>query len=243
MTTSDIDQIFALVQAASLGLSRGQIKAQLSFSIPDKTLQRRLATLVRQGKVKKEGITSSTKYYSVNEPSVSALYPEANVFRQENQERLQYLDLPIYARKRVTYNKDLLDDYSANQTFYLPEATRAELYENGKRLDTAMAAGTYARQILNRLLIDLSYNSSRLEGNTYSKLDTLKLIENNISAEGKVPEETVMIMNHREAISFLVDNARDIGVTPFSEFVIGNSVKPVLVTSLEKGYMDNKQRA
>ena len=50
----------------------------------------------------------------------------------------------------------------------------------------ALAAGTYARQICQRLLIDLSYNSSRLEGNTYSKLDTQRLVEEGISAEGKI---------------------------------------------------------
>ena len=59
-------------------------------------------------------------------------------------------------------------------------------------------------------MIDLSYNSSRLEGNTYSRLDTQKLVEEGISAEGKVHEETVMIMNHKEAILFLVENAQDI---------------------------------
>ncbi|NKB46177.1 MAG: hypothetical protein GKR77_00105, partial [Legionellales bacterium] len=73
-----------------------------------------------------------------------------------------------------------------------------------------LVAGTYARQICQRLLIDLSYNSSRLEGNTYSRLDTQKLVEEGIAAEGKVHEETVMIMNHKEAILFLVENAQDI---------------------------------
>jgi len=58
-------------------------------------------------------------------------------------------------------------------------------------------------------LIDLSYNSSRLEGNTYSRLDTQKLVEEGIAATGKVHEETVMIMNHKEAILFLVENAQE----------------------------------
>ena len=48
------------------------------------------------------------------------------------------------------------------------------------------------------------------EGNTYSRLDTQKLVEEGITAEGKVHEETVMIMNHKEAILFLVENAQDI---------------------------------
>lgn len=52
--------------------------------------------------------------------------------------------------------------------------------------------------------------TGRLEGNTYSRLDTQKLVEEGIAATGKVHEETVMIMNHKEAILFLVENAQDI---------------------------------
>ena len=73
------------------------------------------------------------------------------------------------------------------------------------------AAGTYARKILDRLLIDLSWNSSRLEGNTYSLLETKRLIEQGRAAEGKERGETQMILNHKDAIEFLVDGAEEIG--------------------------------
>ena len=81
------------------------------------------------------------------------------------------------------------------------------------------AAGTYA--ILNRLLIDLSWNSSRLEGNTYSLLDTRRLIEFGQEAEGRERREAQMILNHKDAIEFLVGAAEDIGftATPFSTFM------------------------
>jgi hypothetical protein len=65
-------------------------------------------------------------------------------------------------------------------------------------------AGTYAKQILTRLLIDLSCDSSRLEGNTYSLLDTKRLIELGQQAEGKNQLEAKMILNHKDAIEFLV---------------------------------------
>ena len=61
-------------------------------------------------------------------------------------------------------------------------------------------------------MIDLSYNSSRLEGNTYSLLDTQKLILEGASAEGKMEEEKMMILNHKEAIRYLVDNASKLAV-------------------------------
>ncbi len=92
---------------------------------------------------------------------------------------------------------------------FSPEKVRKQIFNEGKRFDRVLAAGTYARHICQRLLIDLSYNSSRLEGNTYSQLDTQKLVEEGIAAEGKVHEETVMIMNHKEAILFLVEDAQD----------------------------------
>jgi hypothetical protein len=58
----------------------------------------------------------------------------------------------------------------------------------------------------------LSYNSSRLEGNTYSLLDTERLILEGASAEGKLDEEKIMILNHKEAIRYMVDNASKLKV-------------------------------
>ncbi|MGH7796049.1 MAG: Fic family protein, partial [Candidatus Binatia bacterium] len=80
-------------------------------------------------------------------------------------------------------------------------------------------AGTYARQILNRLLIDLSWNSSRLEGNTYSLLETERLLQLGESAEGKDAREAQMILNHKAAIELLVEQADEIG---FNRYTILN---------------------
>jgi len=73
-----------------------------------------------------------------------------------------------------------------------------------------MKAGTYARQILERLLIDLAFNSSRLEGNTYSLLDTAQLLRAGQQPEGKDIKETQMILNHKAAIEYLVEQAEQI---------------------------------
>ena len=74
-------------------------------------------------------------------------------------------------------------------------------------------AGTYARNILDRLLIDLSWNSSRLEGNTYSLLETKRLIELGEEAAGKDAAEAQMILNHKAAIEYIVDTAEDKQIT------------------------------
>ena len=77
-------------------------------------------------------------------------------------------------------------------------------------------AGTYAREILGRLLVDLSWASSRLEGNTYTRLDTQNLIEYGQVAQGKDAIETQMILNHKAAIEMLIENADEIGFDPFT---------------------------
>lgn len=74
-------------------------------------------------------------------------------------------------------------------------------------------------QIFNRLLIDLSWNSSRLEGNTYSLLETERLLELGESAEGKDAMEAQMILNHKAAIELLVEQATEID---FNRYTILN---------------------
>jgi len=76
----------------------------------------------------------------------------------------------------------------------------------GRTVDVDAPAGTYSRAILSRLLIDLSWASSHLEGNTYSRLDTRELLEHGKAARGKAAIETQMILNHRTAIEMLVEN-------------------------------------
>lgn len=208
------EEIIDLLSKHSKGLSRGQISDIIGFFINYKTLQRRLAALVDDGKITKQGERKATRYYPLEAPIKTdrGLLKDvtANIFSSKNQEKLKFLDAPIHVREKVSYNRNFLDSYVPNQSQYVPKKVRDALFQEGKRFDEQLAAGTYARQICQRLLIDLSYNSSRLEGNTYSRLDTQKLVEEGISAEGKVHEETVMIMNHKEAILFLIENAKDI---------------------------------
>jgi len=74
-----------------------------------------------------------------------------------------------------------------------------------------MAAGTYARRILERLLVDLSWASSRMEGNTYDILQTERLVRYGEEAAGKDRKEALMILNHKEAIQYVDDHLDGIG--------------------------------
>ncbi|MBS0622925.1 MAG: Fic family protein [Verrucomicrobia bacterium] len=135
-----------------------------------------------------------------------------SIFRQESLKVIEQVRRPIYERQPISYSKEWLDAYEPNSTYYVPASLRDQLLQAGKRNDHQDPAGTYAHKIFNRLLIDLSYNSSRLEGNTYSLLDTERLLLQGASAEGKLDEEKVMILNHKEAIRYLVDHAAHLEV-------------------------------
>ena len=117
------------------------------------------------------------------------------------------------------YQTEFLDSYQPNDSYYLSAQIRQKLSEMGKAGQSKQPAGNYIRKVLDRLLIDLSWNSSRLEGNTYSLLETQRLFELGESAEGKAAEEAQMILNHKAAIEMLVDQAEDIG---FNRYTICN---------------------
>jgi len=124
-----------------------------------------------------------------------------------------YVRRPRHERRPVSYQVEFLERYDPNRTFYLSGSLRAQLATLGRSPASDAAAGTFARDILNRLLIDLSWASSRLEGNTYSRLDTERLIEFGQAAEGKDALETQMILNHKAAIEYLVRGTEHAGVT------------------------------
>jgi hypothetical protein len=109
----------------------------------------------------------------------------------------QLIIQPEHLRTPVNYNRQFLDQYQPNLTMYLSETERKHLYDIGKT-NGGYPAGTYARQMLNRLLIDLSWNSSRLEGNTYSLLETERLLKMGKLSEGKEDGEACMLINHKD---------------------------------------------
>ena len=138
-------------------------------------------------------------------------FPSYIPLSADSRDILAYVDQALEARKPVGYQRDFLDTYEPNQTWYLPEPLRRQLHKMGQAGQADAPAGTYSRAILNRLLIDLSWASSQLEGNTYTRLDTRELIELGKVADGKAAIETQMILNHKAAIELLVENAESIG--------------------------------
>jgi hypothetical protein len=222
--------ILRVVERFPDGASLSDIAGALKPKLAPRTLQYRLKYLVEAGRLIKEGegrrwakyrlLTAQPAPAAVVTPAKGTAEDEAVVpLSHASAEIRRYLAQPLAARKPVGYRREFLDSYRPNESFYLSTAERAHLAEIGKPNFAAEGAGTYAKQILNRLLIDLSFNSSRLEGNTYSLLDTKRLIEFGLEAKGRDRLEAQMIVNHKDAISFLVGAADEIG---FDRYTILN---------------------
>ena len=199
------------------GMAIGQISDALIRAPARRTLQYRLNHLVDSRRLVVEGKGRGARYRLPREGWTEARTPAVTVRAEvlpplapDGAEIREHVRLPPAAREPVGYDRAFLDSYRPNDTFYISQTQRAQLHEVGRPHVAGQPAGTYARQILNRLLIDLSWNSSRLEGNTYSLLDTRRLLDVGEEAEGQRRLEAQMILNHKDAIEFLVEGAAEI---------------------------------
>lgn len=184
-----------------------------------RTLQRRLIGLAKRGSITAKGEGRARVYKALASIDIYVGGRETEVYvptSPESQDVTNYVRRPIQQRQPVGYDRLFLESYRPNDTFYLPPEVRDHLHNIGRPPDGPQPAGTYARDILNRLLIDLSWASSRLEGNTYTRLDTQNLIEHGQAAEGKDRREAQMILNHKDAIELLVAQAEEIGFNAFT---------------------------
>src|SRR6266705_5938696 len=224
----DLIEIEEVVRRHPDGVTFKEIADELKTEIPPRTLQYRLRYLVNEKRLVAEGDRRWRKYRVRKderievptgtlefEPQIAKSFSLSSVAIKIQ----KYLQQPTAAGKPVGYNREFLESYRPNVTAYLSPAERARLRDTGNPNIAPQPAGTYAKQILNRLLIDLSWNSSRLEGNTYSLLDTKRLIEFGQEAEGRDRLEAQMILNHKDAVEFLVGNAAEIG---FNRYTILN---------------------
>ena len=221
---AELNKIVETVGAHAGGLGVDALLTALGESLPRRTVQRRLAQLVDAQIIRTIGVGRATRYQRVLQipPANFAAEPvgeyQSNApaipMSPEGAEIRAYIRLPRQQRRPVGYKVEFLEAYQPNVTAYLPSKLREQLYELGRSTTTNAPAGTFVRDILSRLLIDLSWASSKLEGNTYTRLDTERLIEFGQSAEGKDAFETQMILNHKAAIEYLVYDPVRAALTP-----------------------------
>lgn len=197
--------------------------------VSERTLLRRLNTLIGEGRIVAVGAARTTRYRATPRPErslpphfdpSSAGDAEAHAplatedyipLSTAGAEVRRFIRQPLGARPPVGYDPEFLERYEPGVTWYLPQELRERLHAMGRTPERERPAGTYAREIYEQLLFDLSWSSSRLEGNTYTRLDTKELLRYGRAPEGKDIVETQMILNHRAAIEMLVEQAEEIG--------------------------------
>jgi Fic family protein len=184
--------------------------------VADRTLRNWLRELVEDGSIESKGERKGRRYHLREHSIVQGTAQLAlagqqpivqSIFSPHSQTLIRRVEAPLYDRSPATYREDWLRRYVPNESAYLTSKQCRELAALGKRDPIYGRAGTFIKKIYDRLLIDLAFNSSRLEGNTYTLLDTERLLLQGAAAPGKLDAERVMILNHKEAISYLVRNA------------------------------------
>lgn len=219
----ELTRIIQYIAEYPEGVGIAELEAALAadgFPLNRRTLLRRLNALVASQRIMATGVLKGRKYRPVlpEQPETTVAEESALPLSTAGHEVRAYVSRPVQRREPVGYDRDFLVSYRRDKP-YLDDATRAHLHDIGRAHQDDLPAGTFARQVMGRLLIDLSWASSHLEGNTYSLLETERLIAFGQAAEGKDALETQMILNHRQAIEFLVETAEGIG---FNRYTILN---------------------
>lgn len=181
------------------------------------TVRRHLDALCIIGKVTRSGQARATRYRlaegtAVPQPAATLAPAETGADPSWSPAAIELgkkLDMPLAARDPVTYRREFVESYVPNESWLMPQALAEELYLSG-RLREQQPAGTYARKVLEQLLVDLSWSSSRLEGNRYTLLATEELFKRGTAG---TDADAVMLLNHKTAIEFLVDAVPIQGLT------------------------------
>jgi Fic family protein len=201
---ADKSQVLNLLRASGDGwTASAQIRA--TINVPDRTLRNWLKDLVEEGAIEsrgeRKGVPGAGAIGVEGQPPAVAVQ---QIFTSESQALIKRIEAPLYTRPPATYREDWLQTYVPNERAYLTRTQREELAALGKRDPIYGRAGTYIKKIYDRLLIDFSFNSARLEGNTYTLADTERLLMQGAAAPGKPNAERIMILNHKEAIAYLI---------------------------------------
>lgn len=202
----------ALASAGHEHVSSAQLAEAAGSSLT--AVKRMLSRLVQDKRIEVTGKARATRYRlpatqtsvaaekaAAQPPLAEATRRVAPTWRTASVELRRQLALPLAARLPVTYRREFVDEYKPNETFLLPRELAEELAALGRH-PGQLPAGTYARKVLEQLLIDLSWSSSHLEGNRYTLLDTEELFKSGAAA---TDSDAVMLLNHKAAIEFLVD--------------------------------------
>lgn len=177
--------------------SRDEIAKGIAFEGSDATLKRLIATLVRNEDVIVEGKARATRYRLSEQAHLLMPLNLDTYFAQDIDER----------KVQTSFNFELIREQLPKVTLFTDEEKShlRELQDVFRQHVEEMTQNEYNKE-MERLGIDLSWKSSQIEGNTYSLLETERLLRESKTADGKTQEEATMLLNHKYALRFILDN-------------------------------------
>jgi Fic family protein len=177
--------------------SSKEIHDGISISISYATVKRILTNLTSKNLISKNGKGKGTKYFI--SPTFELLQPIniEDYYKKEIDERIIKENFNL---NLITETLGKANLFTENELLKLEELQKT--YKNNF---SQLTAFEYKKE-LERLAIDLSWKSSQIEGNTYSLLETEKLLKDKETAAGKTKEEATMLLNHKDAIDFIIEN-------------------------------------
>ena len=176
--------------------NRAEIMAGLTEAPSDSTMKRLLSAAVKEGNVETVGRGPATKYKLTPQAHVTMPLDLATYFDEDIDER----------EVQESFNFDLIRDVLPKVEIFTKEeldALNAAQKEFEKNTE-GMTELEYRKE-MERLGVDLSWKSSQIEGNTYSLLETERLLKDKQTASGKTKEEAIMLLNHKDALDFVLD--------------------------------------
>lgn len=176
------------------GVSSRQIEEAMNGEVSLATVKRMVNELMNNFYVYAEGKARATRYYAsaLFAPVDLDEYYSKEVDEREVQTGYNFDLIPNVLSKVALFTKEEMDELNALQTRFAENFS--SLSEEQKKRE------------MERLGIDLSWKSSQIEGNTYSLLETERLLKEKQTAAGKTKEEAIMLLNHKDALDFIVAN-------------------------------------
>ncbi len=177
--------------------SSKEIHEGIGIDIGYATVKRILNRIKEENYVELEGKGKGTKY-KISQ-SYAIIYPIDidDYFQAEIDDRII----------KEEFNLELIPTtLHVVQLFTIEELDRLNKLQAKYTENLQTLSDSQYHKELERLAIDLSWKSSQIEGNTYSLLETERLLKEKETAEGKNKDEATMLLNHKEAIDFIVAN-------------------------------------
>lgn len=182
---------------ANPGGSSKEIHEGIGIQIGYATVKRALQALVSENLIRTIGKGKGTKYELSPAYFVLAPLDVETYFLQEIDDRKIRREFNIQLIEQILTGLDLFTNAENEQLTSL---------QNLFSKNTADLSSAEFKREFERLAIDLSWKSSQIEGNTYSLLETERLLKEQETALGKTKDEATMLLNHKEALDFILDH-------------------------------------